>query len=263
MTGAADLGLDHVVIVVGSLASAAAAFGRAGFVVRPGGRHDALPTENALVAFADGSYLELLACREPEARAGIQALARTPRWERHVRNASAIARRFLPALAGEDGVADWALRRARLARFAAESRRRGVAMTGPVPMRRERPDGVALAWELLLPEARALPFLIEDRTGRSLRVPADADAVRHANGARGVAVVRVRAAGHASQALALADLFGVAPSASAEGVAGLALGAARVTVEPGAPDGACGVALLGVGALPAEIEALGVRGAGG
>src|SRR5215471_9075151 len=101
--------LDHVVVVVSSLAEAARSFAAAGFTVTPGGRHDAIPTENALIAFADGSYLELLAAREASTRDELRTLHAGRGWERHLKGVSAIARRFLPGLAGADGVADWVL----------------------------------------------------------------------------------------------------------------------------------------------------------
>src|SRR5262245_16011309 len=148
----AGVRLDHVVVLVSSLAEATRTFTRAGFTVTPGGRHDAIPTENALVAFADGSYLELLATRDPETRDELRALRAGPGWERHLKGVSAIARRFLPALAGADGVADWVLRGDALARRGAALRALGVKASGPVAMARERPDGVRLEWELLLPE---------------------------------------------------------------------------------------------------------------
>ena len=88
--------LDHVVIVVTSLADATAAFTAAGFTVTPGGKHDAIPTENALIGFADGGYLELLATRDPDTRDQLRALRAGAGWERHVKSVSAIARRFLP-----------------------------------------------------------------------------------------------------------------------------------------------------------------------
>src|SRR5262245_25569131 len=97
--------LDHVVAVVSSLAEATRAFDAAGFTVTAGGRHDAIPTENALVAFADGSYLELLAARDPATRDELRALRPGAGWERHLKGVSAAARRFLPLLAGLDGVA--------------------------------------------------------------------------------------------------------------------------------------------------------------
>jgi hypothetical protein len=53
--------LDHVVIVVRDLAPAIDGYRRRGFTVTPGGRHADGATENALVPFSDGSYLELVA----------------------------------------------------------------------------------------------------------------------------------------------------------------------------------------------------------
>jgi hypothetical protein len=256
--GASTLRFDHAVVAVDSLAEAADAWRAAGFVVTPGGRHDAVPTENALVAFADGAYLELLAFRDPATRDELRALARTARWERHLQGVSAVARRFLPALTGPAGVADVALARRGLARFAAESRRRGVPMTGPVPMRRKRPDGVALVWDLLLPADPALPFFIEDRTDRALRVPGDAAATSHPNGARGIAGIRVRTPSVTATALAWTDLLGASPRAMPGGVTRLAVAGIEVELIEGASAGASGVAVKGVGALPARVAGAGV-----
>jgi hypothetical protein len=57
-------GIDHVVVVIQELERAMVAYRGLGFTVVPGGRH-ATGTHNALVGFADGTYLELLAFREP------------------------------------------------------------------------------------------------------------------------------------------------------------------------------------------------------
>ena len=85
--------LDHVVVVVTSLAEAERDFGAAGFTVLAGGRHDALPTENALVCFADGTYLELLAARDPATRDELRALRASDGWERiDARGAAEIGR---------------------------------------------------------------------------------------------------------------------------------------------------------------------------
>jgi len=157
---AAPVRIDHVVLVVTSLADAVPAFAAAGFTVTPGGRHDTIPTENALVCFADGSYLELLAAREPSTRDELRALRAGGGWERHLKGVSAVARRFLPHLAGPDGVADWVLRGEALERRAAALRTLGIKAAGPLAMGRERADGVKLEWRLLLPEARLHPFWI-------------------------------------------------------------------------------------------------------
>jgi hypothetical protein len=262
-SAATSLAFDHAVVVVPDLAAASAAFAAAGFAVTPGGRHAGLPTANALVAFADGGYLELLAPRDAEARASLRVRAARRGWEAELRRASAIGRRFLPRLAMREGVADVVLRRAGLARFAAESRRRGVVMTGPVAMGRERPDGARLEWTLVLPAADVLPFLIEDVTPRERRVPGEPAATTHANGACGVAVVTVRAADVPGTAFAWADLFGAALGAGPDGATRLGLAGLEVRVVPGAPEGACGITVRGVRTLPPALVALGVHGEDG
>ena len=253
--------LDHVVVVVSSLAEVTRAFAAAGFAMTPGGRHDAVPTENALVVFADGSYLELLATRDAAVRGELRALRGAQGWERHLKGVSAIARRFLPALAGDDGVADWALRGDGLGRPASALRALGVKASGPVAMARERADGVHLAWDLLLPESRLHPFWIADRTPRELRVPAGAAASAHANGATGIAAVRVRTPSVATAALALGEGLGTVPRVRA-GMTTLEFEGFRVEVIEGEPEGACGVVLSGCAPLPDAITSLGVTAGG-
>ena len=254
---AAPVRIDHVVLVVTSLADAVPAFVAAGFTVTPGGRHDTIPTENALVCFADGSYLELLAAREPSTRDELRALRAGGGWERHLKGVSAVARRFLPHLAGPDGVADWVLRGEALERRAAALRTLGIKAAGPLAMGRERADGVKLEWRLLLPEARLHPFWIADRTPRELRVPGDARATTHANGASGIAAVRVCTPAVALQALALGEALGAIPRQRAD-VTVLELEAGRVEVVEGEPEGACGAVIAGCGPLPPVVTALGV-----
>ncbi len=250
--------LDHVVIVVPRLAEAEVLFRSASFTVTPGGRHDAVPTENALIGLADGSYLELLAARDPAAREEWRARSGTSAWERHLKGVSAIARRFLPTMAGPDGVGDWALCTAALLARAADLRRAGHAAAGPVPMSRVRRGGERLAWELLLPESRRLPFWIADRSSRDRRVPGSAQATTHANGASGVAVVRIRAENVPTTALELGDLLGALPSVTPNGATRLEMNGWRIEVTPGAPEGLHAVSLAGVASLPEDIRALGV-----
>src|SRR5258708_39225948 len=57
-------GIDHVAIVGNELECAIARYSRAGFTVVRGGKHP-IGTHNALIAFADGSYLELIAFLKP------------------------------------------------------------------------------------------------------------------------------------------------------------------------------------------------------
>src|SRR3972149_1560451 len=59
-------GIDHLVVVVPDLAAAAKSYAALGFSVVPGGRHP-VGTHNQLIAFADGSYIELIAFYEKTA----------------------------------------------------------------------------------------------------------------------------------------------------------------------------------------------------
>lgn len=59
-------GLDHVVIVVSRLEPAVRKFRGLGFTVTLGGENG--PTHNALIAFKDGTYIELIALRTASAR---------------------------------------------------------------------------------------------------------------------------------------------------------------------------------------------------
>jgi hypothetical protein len=253
-----DTAFDHVVVVVPELPAAVRAFSAAGFTVLAGGRHDVIPTENALIVFADGGYLELLAPRDAEARDSLRIRSERRGWDAEVRRSPAVARRFLPNLVGPPGVADWVLGASDLRPVAAALRRVDQPASGPVPMARERNDGTRLAWELLLPLEPWIPFFIRDVTPRSSRVPEDEVARRHANGATGVAQVHVHVPTVAAAALCYADLFGVPPRVR-EGATVLSLAGVEVVLEEGTPAGARRVVVRGAKELPAEVEALGVR----
>ena len=56
-------GIDHIVIAVPDLDVARKSYEALGFTVVPGGRHP-VGTHNALIAFADGAYVELIAFYE-------------------------------------------------------------------------------------------------------------------------------------------------------------------------------------------------------
>jgi catechol 2,3-dioxygenase-like lactoylglutathione lyase family enzyme len=162
------LKLDHVVILVRELEAAMAAYHDLGFNVRPGGAHADGSTHNALVGFADGSYLELIAFLRP---------APEHRWGRF-------------ASAGWQGLIDFALLPGDLAEVVAAARAGGVAYAGPTAGGRLRPDGVRLEWQTGTPPSLDLPFLCGDLTPRPLRVP-EGEVRVHANGVQGVASLTV------------------------------------------------------------------------
>lgn len=158
--------IDHVVVVGPDLEQLAGQFRDIGFTVTPGGRHPG-GSENALIPFADGTYIELLSFWQP--------VPGSRRYE-------------LLQLGG--GHSDFMLASDDLEADLAAARERGAPYGQPSPGSRTRPDGVEVRWLDGLPESddRELPGLIQDVTGRELRVP-DGPAREHPNGTRGIARV--------------------------------------------------------------------------
>jgi hypothetical protein len=160
--------LDHVVLVARDLNTAIADHRRRGFTVTPGGEHADGVTHNALITFADGSYLELVAFRDLD---------------------RALTHRWWKVAADGGGLADFALLSDDLAADSAALAE--LVKTPPKDGGRIRRDGVELKWRTAVLKA-PLPFVIEDITARDLRVPGGA-ASQHANGAIGIASVAVGA----------------------------------------------------------------------
>ena len=154
--------LDHVVFVARDLQAAIDDHRRRGFTVTPGGEHADHVTHNAVIPFADGTYLELV---------GFHDLSRS------------VTHRWWKIAADGGGFADFALLSDDLNADAAALAE--LVKTPPKDGGRIRPDGVELKWRTAVLKA-PLPFVIEDLTARELRVPGGA-AAEHANGATGIA----------------------------------------------------------------------------
>lgn len=209
--------IDHVVIGVRDLAQASADYTAAGFTVTPGGEHTGgRRTHNALIAFADTTYLELIAYREPD----------TPRdddpwWRR---------------LARGEGFLGFALRMDDATGEASALQSRGVSVHGPFTGGRERPDGQRVAWRSIEVEGSGpVPFLIEDLTPRRLRIP-DGAATEHPLGvarllALALVVEDLDAAASFAGLLGSAGTPLAAPMEGMEGMEGIGA-ALRFTVGP-------------------------------
>jgi catechol 2,3-dioxygenase-like lactoylglutathione lyase family enzyme len=202
-------GIDHLVIVVPDLDAAMASYRDLEFTVVPGGRHP-IGTHNALIAFADGSYLELIAFFEPNTQ---------HRWYQRLQKGG--------------GLVDFCLQTDDLAGDAGAFRAAGVALADPRPLTRVRPDGYKLSWVLSIPDAHGgvAPFLIEDETPRAERVPR---ATAHANGATGIRLVTVAV----SDVPAVRHWYQEVPGAKVIPMdrPDLAAGGVRVTMGPHALD---------------------------
>jgi hypothetical protein len=160
-------GIDHLVIAVNDLEQAAADYRQLGFTVVPGGKHP-VGSHNALIAFEDGSYLEIIAFYRE---------APDHRW-------------WGPLRQGERLV-DYCLQTDDLPGDTRKLRERGIAINDPVPWSRTRPDGYELHWKLSLVSGAhrgVAPFLIQDVTPREERIPRQWE---HANGAVGIGTVSI------------------------------------------------------------------------
>lgn len=165
-------GIDHIVIAVRDLDLAIADYTAAGFTVAPGGEHTNGTTHNALVAFTDGSYFELIAWKRPDEP------LETTWWHRFQ--------------AGE-GVIDFALRTDDLDAEVGRLRAAGFNVPEPEAGGRTRPDGQRVEWRNLRfgeGSAPSLPFYCHSTNDRSLRVPGGAADV-HANDVTGIAGVTI------------------------------------------------------------------------
>lgn len=158
-----------MVVLVSDLAQAVQHWQQDGFTVTPGGVHADGITQNALVCFADGSYIELLHF--------LQTPPASHRWAR---------------FNGFWGPIDYVIAAPDVAAMARDLQSRELPYGDVVEGGRKRPDGVELRWRSAFPtdDQAALPFIIEDVTRRSLRVPGG-DAALHNNAASGIVQVRV------------------------------------------------------------------------
>ena len=109
-----------------------------------GGVHPGNGTQNALLSLADSRYLEIIA---PDPKQPSSADARD-----------------LRSLDDDPVLVGWAAHHADLDAFAARLKNQGVAIEGPMPGSRKRPDGRLLTWKTLRLKddpTRLLPFFIE------------------------------------------------------------------------------------------------------
>ena len=182
------LRFDHAIIAVHDLDTATANYQALGFNALYGGVHTGGTTHNALIYFADGSYLELLA---PTGNAPDPGATRTD---------------FSALVAGGEGLIGCAFGAENLQSAAAPMRERGLALTELRKGGRERSDGVALQWESVGIEGSLSPFFIGDVTAHTLRVLDDTDSTAQPNSVTGIAEVHFLKSAALSQRYA--QIFG-------------------------------------------------------
>ena len=183
-------GIDHIVILVRDLQNATRIYQDLGFQVTYGGEHPGI-SHNALIPFQDGSYVELFALLRPEGFSG-------HRWS--------------PLLETGAGLIDFALQVSDMDGTVDRIRAPGLPYEWLDGSRR-RPDGELLAWrtaELANGVAGEMPFLIDDVTPRSKRVPSG-DVARHPAGVTGIRGIVIAVQDLDQVAEAYAKLLGAIP----------------------------------------------------
>jgi catechol 2,3-dioxygenase-like lactoylglutathione lyase family enzyme len=225
-----SLTLDHLVVLVRDLEQTIADYTALGFNVQRGGTHADGATHNALIGFADGSYVELIAFLK-----------------------AAPAHRWSPAhQSGAEGFVDYALLPSSVGEVVASARSHGVDYQGPFDGGRVRPDGERLVWQIGTPPSPDLPFLCGDITPRALRVR-EGEVRTHANGVRGVASVTLVVHELAVSLARYRALLGPQASSGSDIVALPGLGVQQATLRLG------GTALVLVSPQPDRTDAAAAR----
>ncbi len=148
--------IDHVTLARESLPEMRDALLRAGIKTDYGGIHSNGITHMAMAGFGDGSYLEVVAPLVPQSP--------IPIWDDYL----------LP----DQGATAWTAAADDIESEFRHARAIGVRTSGPDLMRREKPNGEIGEWKIgyfgASQPGGMLPFLIQDRTARSVRVPPQA-----------------------------------------------------------------------------------------
>ncbi len=145
--------VDHASVCGSDLNRLRTGFASVGLATDFGGPHAHGGTQMALLGFDDGSYLELIA---PQ-KAG-----------------SPVDSGWAKMIAADAGPCAWAIGSHDLKADVARFKHQGLPVDGPAPGSRTRPDGKVIAWETAMvgsaTPGSTLPFMIQDKTSRKLRV---------------------------------------------------------------------------------------------
>jgi len=166
-----SLSLDHAIIAVTDLDAAIRNYRSLGFTVTPGGTHANRATHNALITFANETYLELLAATGDPPLPGVID--------------------FSVLLQQGEGLVGFALRADDLETETARLQAEGFAVGEIIAGERRREDGTLVQWKLALLGDGFAPFLIQDVTPQDRRIPNDPTVTTHPNTATGLCYVEI------------------------------------------------------------------------
>jgi hypothetical protein len=234
-----DVRLDHLVISVSDLRLAMQDFVNAGFRLQYGGKHADGITENALIFFDDGRYLELIALVEGKER-------RESSFKQLLRETG-------------EGFTGFALYSDDMVNELNAIEARGLYVSPIQPGGRARPDGVELKWRIALLDKGMSPFVIEDESPREWRVPASGENVRHENEALGILNLNIHCSNYDASLARYAAITGQAAEETAS-FARFSIGGTEILLfrdpqySPEIQEEIISIGLLKAGSIPQRLS---------
>jgi len=182
--------LDHIVFLVKDLEKSVRNFEQMGYIVSQGGKHGNGTTENTLIHFRNGTFLEILAVRKNWKNRIIRQLLNTVSLSTNFNiDLKDFDARFVGrALVCREGITDFCLKASEgLADYTA-IKNRNLPLSIPLEMKRVRPGGQVLSWHIFSPYIAELPFVM---TPYQPAFKPKSENLMHPNGAEGFDKVKV------------------------------------------------------------------------
>ena len=183
---------DHLVLKVNNLPQAIQTFSAAGFQVTKGGVHKGGYSENALIFFPDGSFIELLALKKGLKPFLLKVYAKTRGFMslKYSKKWGLFHRFYDRILTLPEGITDFCLLTDDLKHQLERIDSEGLFVTKPMSASRKKPDGSVVKWQMAATLLSELPFI---------RGPYSPDAIQdskiseHTNGITGIKSVTMLA----------------------------------------------------------------------
>lgn len=177
---------DHLVIVVPDLEIAALKFEKAGFSVSSGGRHFAGISENKLIFFEDGTFIELLKIRNSFGGWSLKFLyySKLHHILRNLKRIGLPYRFYINAQHRKIGLYDFCFLADDLIYQESRLKEKNIGMSQIINAGRVRPDGNILKWKMSTPMVSYLPFLRD--TFKADQLSTNANNTNHQNGVVGI-----------------------------------------------------------------------------
>ncbi len=164
-----SLKLDHILIYAENLSEAIDEFKKRGFTAVERGTHEGGISENAIIPFADGTFIELISFTPGVKSTFVRLLHRFglsgvlrfhPKYH--------IIRRIYGRMSCcRDGMFDFCMVSDDFNRDMARMTHEGLRLSSPVSASRITPEDEQVKWQMCVPDQEYLPFFRSEYTGES------------------------------------------------------------------------------------------------